>query len=338
MRFGLFGGPVARPKEISEADAYQEYVDYVVQADKLGFESVFLTEHHFTGLGQASSPLGLLSHFAACTAKIRLGTAVTVLNWYNPITIAEQAATVDVLSGGRLDFGVGRGFRAAEYDGFCIPMDEAQERYDEALEVIVRAWTETDRWSHAGARWRFADVICEPRPLQSPPPLWIGAGSPKSLKSAAENGFNLLLDQIASFDEIGERIAIYRGRQAEMGVDPATTDVAVTRALYLVDDENAREEAILERERILGAIATLAKGHHATPQNRMSADYMTDVRRATEAGAIIGDPSECSDRLRTLGAAGADYVLLQDATTSGATLQRFADEVIPKLDAVGTAS
>lgn len=115
MRFGIFGGPI-RPAEATEREGYEQYVEYIVAAEELGFSSVFLTEHHFTGLGQASAPLAFLSFLAARTKKIRIGTAVAVLNWYNPITVAEQAATVDLLSGGRLDFGVGRGFRASEYE------------------------------------------------------------------------------------------------------------------------------------------------------------------------------------------------------------------------------
>src|ERR1700681_3832473 len=117
MRFGLFGGPGAGREEEGGRHDYHRFADYAVEAEALGFVSVFLTEHHFTGLGQASSPLTLLGNLAARTSTMRLGTAVTVLPWYNPIMVAEQAATVDVLSNGRLDFGVGRGVRAAEVQG-----------------------------------------------------------------------------------------------------------------------------------------------------------------------------------------------------------------------------
>src|SRR5579859_1002670 len=141
MRFGLFGGPG------TGGAGYDAFADYAVLAEELGFASVFLTEHHFSGLGQASSPLTILAHLAGRTRTLRLGTAVTVLPWHNPITVAEQAATVDVLSNGRLDLGVGRGFRAAEFDGFEQSMDEAGARYEEALEVILRAWTQSGRWS-----------------------------------------------------------------------------------------------------------------------------------------------------------------------------------------------
>ena len=117
MRFGLFTGALRR-RSRSYEDLYDEFVDYVVEAEHLGFESVFLVEHHFTGLGDVGASLTLLSHLAARTTTIRLGTAVTVLPWHVPTLLAEQAATVDVVSGGRLEFGVGRGYRPNEFHGF----------------------------------------------------------------------------------------------------------------------------------------------------------------------------------------------------------------------------
>ena len=115
---------------------------------------------------------------AARTERIRLGTAVVVLPWHNPVLVAEQAATLDLLSNGRLDFGVGKGYRAYEFSGFCIPQEEATERFDEAMEVIRKAWTSQGRFSHHGKRWHFDNVVVEPSPIQQPhPPFWLGAGS-----------------------------------------------------------------------------------------------------------------------------------------------------------------
>ena len=174
MRFGLFGGPGGEAANAAARHPYLEFADYAGLAEELGFVSVFLTEHHFTGLGQASSPLTLLAHLAGVTSTLRLGTAVTVLPWQAPIIVAEQAATVDVLSAGRLDLGVGRGFRAAEFDGFGQSMAEAAERHEEALEVILRAWREPGRWSHRGRFYTYHDVVVEPAPVQSPAPADLG--------------------------------------------------------------------------------------------------------------------------------------------------------------------
>ena len=128
MRFGLFGGARARGGPAGDSSAYHDFINYVVEAEKLGFSSVFLVEHHFTGFGQVSASMSLLAYLAARTERIRLGTAVVVLPWHNPILVAEQAATLDLLSNGRLDFGVGKGYRTYEFSGFCISPAEATER------------------------------------------------------------------------------------------------------------------------------------------------------------------------------------------------------------------
>jgi len=140
MQFGLFGG--ARTKRgagFEDSQGYDSFIEYVVEADRLGFKQLFMVEHHFTGHGQVSASMTVLAYLASKTKHIRLGTAVVVLPWHNPVLIAEQAATLDLLSGGRVDFGVGKGYRQAEFDGFCIPIAEATERFDEAMEIIRKA-------------------------------------------------------------------------------------------------------------------------------------------------------------------------------------------------------
>src|SRR5512138_3848222 len=192
MRFGLFGGASAR-RGVSAAESargYHDFVEYHVEAEALGYCSSFVTEHHFTTIGQVSATLNLLTFIAARTRTLRLGTAVIVLPWHNPVLLAEQAATLDLLSQGRLDFGIGMGYRYREFAGFCMPMEEASERFDESLEVILKSWTSDAPWSHRGKYWQFDDVVVEPPTAQKPhPPLWMGAGSPESIKKVAAQGY-----------------------------------------------------------------------------------------------------------------------------------------------------
>src|SRR6201993_4418180 len=208
MRFGLFGSAAARrgSGEFDSAEGYHDFIEYNVEAEALGFHSTFVVEHHFTGFGQVSATLNLLTWLGARTRTLRLGTAVIVLPWHNPVLLAEQAAMLDLMSGGRLDFGIGKGYRHTEFEGFCIPPDEAQVRFDEALEIILKAWTTHERFSHEGRFWRFKNVVIEPPPKQAPhPPLWTGAGSPASIKRAAQRGHNLILDQFASTSMLCDR-------------------------------------------------------------------------------------------------------------------------------------
>src|SRR5262245_9923719 len=219
MKFGLFGGAKSAGEgSVGDSIGYRRYIDYVLAAEELGFHSVFVVEHHFTGVGQLSASLNFLSYLAGRTKRIRLGTAVVVLPWHNPVLLAEQVATLDLVSNGRFDFGVGKGYRPPEFSGFCVPIEEATERFDEALAFLRKAWTANDRFSHHGARWHFENIVIEPRPVQQPhPPLWMGAGSFESIRRAAREGFNLLLDQIAPVDLIIERVTAYREALARLG-------------------------------------------------------------------------------------------------------------------------
>src|SRR5271167_4699564 len=135
MRFGLFGSAQAKRggPDVDSGQGFRDFIDYNVEAEALGFYSTFLVEHHFTGFGQVSASLNLLTWLGARTRTLRLGTAVIVLPWHNPVLLAEQAATLDLLSGGRLDFGIGKGYRHNEFAGFCIPMEEADARSTKPL-------------------------------------------------------------------------------------------------------------------------------------------------------------------------------------------------------------
>jgi alkanesulfonate monooxygenase SsuD/methylene tetrahydromethanopterin reductase-like flavin-dependent oxidoreductase (luciferase family) len=329
MLFGLFGGATAKPSaDTSDSQLYSGFVDYVCEAEALGFHSVFLVEHHFTGMAQVSASLGLLTYLAGRTSRIRLGTAVTVLTWHNPVLLAEQAATLDLVSGGRLDLGIGRGYRQNEFKGFGIPIEEANERYDEALEVLRKAWGSRERFSHHGKRWHFENIVVEPEPTQKPhPPLWVGAGSPVGIKAAAENGYNLLLDQLAPFEAIGERVAAFHAAAKAKGRVVKPRSIGLTRALHLTRNAAEREEAHRLRANFLLTVSQLAGGAGSSLALPTS---FADTRAASEKAALIGPPEEIVRRLKTLEAMGVDYVLLLDVAGSREALRTFAREVMPE--------
>src|ERR1700751_4104483 len=184
MQFGLFGSAAARRggPEFDSAEGFRDFIDYNVEAEALGFHSTFVVEHHFTGYGQVSPTISLLTWLGARTRWLRLGTAVMVLPWHNPVLLAEQAATLDVLSGGRLDFGVGKGYRHSEFTGFNIPSEEAEARFEEGLEIILKSWRTEKRFSHHGRFWNFENIIVEPSVAHDQPPVWMGAGSEGSIR------------------------------------------------------------------------------------------------------------------------------------------------------------
>ncbi|MBV9862081.1 MAG: LLM class flavin-dependent oxidoreductase [Alphaproteobacteria bacterium] len=330
MKFGLFGGARARGGPAGDSSGYHEFINYVVEAERLGFSSVFLVEHHFTGFGQVSASLNLLSYLAARTERIRLGTAVVVLPWHNPVLVAEEASTLDLLSNGRLDFGVGKGYRPYEFSGFCIPQDEATERFDEAMDVIRKAWTAKGRFSHHGKLWRYDNIVVEPAPIQQPhPPFWMGAGSATSIQRAAREGYNLLLDQIAPIDQIIERVATFRHECERIGRAYNPMMVGVTRGLQIVHNEEERKRAINTRREVLKNIGDLARG--------AGAERYAHIRDEPDSfelddAPLLGTPEEIIARLRKLEAGGVENVLFAAPAASVAGLRTFAEEIMPAFE------
>jgi alkanesulfonate monooxygenase SsuD/methylene tetrahydromethanopterin reductase-like flavin-dependent oxidoreductase (luciferase family) len=325
MRFGIFGSAQAR-RGGPDADSgvgFREFVDYNVEAESLGFVSTFLVEHHFTGFGQISATINLLTFIAARTKTLRLGTAVIVLPWHNPVLLAEQTATLDLLSQGRLDFGIGSGYRYREFAGFAMPMEEAADRFDESLGVILKAWTSDEPWSHHGKYWKFDEVVVEPPTHQKPhPPLWMGAGSPESIKKVAAQGYKLLLDQYASFDEIRDRIALYRSEVEKQGRTFDPMSVGVTRSINIAETPAQLAKAYENRIAARRRIDRLTIRPDRKNEKRMISD------EAICAGALYGTPDEVAAKLEILRDAGAEYVLLNSAG-GPASLRRFASEIRP---------
>jgi len=340
MQFGLFGSAAARratgpeEAEFDSAEGFRDFIDYNVEAEALGFHSTFVVEHHFTGYGQVSATVNLLTWIGARTRHLRLGTAVMVLPWHNPVLLAEQAATLDLLSGGRLDFGIGKGYRYNEFKGFCVPMAEADGRFDEALAVILKAWTADEPFSHTGRFWQFNEIVVEPPTAQKPhPPVWMGAGSERSIRRVAAQGYNLLLGQYASPGDVATSIATYKSEIEAQGRTFDPMQVAVTRAFFVCDSRPERDAAmerrLANRLRQLKLATTPDGTVHGGPDRATG-----DPRAVNEASAMYGNPDDIAARLEELRAAGAGYVLVNGGGSGGGTrgrmsLRRFAREVMP---------
>jgi alkanesulfonate monooxygenase SsuD/methylene tetrahydromethanopterin reductase-like flavin-dependent oxidoreductase (luciferase family) len=333
MRFGLFCSAQTSGDDLppETGRGLRDYLDFNVEAEELGFHSSFLVEHHFTGWNQVSATLMLLTCLAMRTTRLRLGSAVMVLPWHNPVLLAEQAATLDLISGGRLDFGVGKGYRHSEFTGFQIPPEEAQARFDEAVEVITRSWLERSRFSHHGRFWRFEDIVVEPPPAQRPhPPFWMAAGSPASIRKAAARGFNLMLDQYASPEQIGERMALYRAEREAHGRAFDPMGVVVARQLYVATDRADAEAALARQAKYTQRTVSVSRSPGGKGGSHVLA--YSDKSGGTEEHALYGTPEEICAKLATLNDAGAGYILL---TVLGGKeqLRRFAHEVMPAFSA-----
>ena len=309
MQFGIFGSAQANSNDLppETGQGFRDYLDYAVEAEALGYVSSFLVEHHFTGWNQVSATLMLQTALAMRTTTLRLGSAVIVLPWHNPVLLAEQAATLDLISGGRLDFGVGKGYRHNEFAGFNIAPDEAEPRFEESIEVMTKAFTSRQRFSHHGRFWRFDDIVVEPPPSQKPhPPFWVAAGSEASIRRAAQRGFNLILDQYASPQVLGQRIALYRAEREAAGLQ-GSARIAVARQAYVANDR-ADAEAALERQaawtrrtvevsRAPGAEPGASAGSHVLAY--------ADTPQGTEANASTARRTRFAGRSKRCGPRGS---------------------------------
>src|SRR5580658_10514769 len=163
-----------------------DILDEVVYADALGYQSAWIGEHHFNSLGVLSCPDLVLAHAAARTRHIRLAPAVTVLPLHHPIRVAEQWATLDLLSGGRVDWAAGRGYDRREYEPFNVDFSDNQAIFEEGMELVRRLWdADEERISHRGRYFSFENVRITPQPVQKPIPSYVGSFSKPSIELAA---------------------------------------------------------------------------------------------------------------------------------------------------------
>jgi alkanesulfonate monooxygenase SsuD/methylene tetrahydromethanopterin reductase-like flavin-dependent oxidoreductase (luciferase family) len=340
MRFGLFGSAAARRPtgteagEFDSAEGFRDFIEYNVEAEALGFHGTFVVEHHFTGYGQVSATLNLLTWLGARTKTLRLGTAVIVLPWHNPVLLAEQAATLDLLSGGRLDFGIGKGYRYNEFAGFRVPMDEADARFNECLDVILKAWTSNEPFSHRGRYWEFDDIVVEPPTAQQPhPAVWMGAGGESSVRQVAERGFNLLLGQYAQPADVAKSINAYRKAVEEQGRQFDPMMVGVTRAFFVCDSEDDKETAL--QRRLANRVRQLKLATRPDGTVHGGPDRATGNPDVVNRGsAMYGTPDQIGEKLDELRAAGVGYVLVNGGGSGGGergrtSMRRFAREVMP---------
>ena len=320
MQFGMFGSAQARrggPNDDSGA-GFREFVDRNIEAEALGYHSTFLVEHHFTGFGQVSASLNLLTWIGARTKTLRLGTAVMVLPWHNPVLLAEQIATLDLLSDGRVDAGIGKGYRQREFEGFSVPIEESDARFVECLEVMMKAWTSDTPWSHKGNYWQYDDIVVEPPSVQKPhPKLWMGAGSPRSITQVADYGFDMLLGQYDSFETIVEEVNLFKSLVEAKGETFDPMRVGVARSVNIVDTKAEYDAAIDAR----------MAGRRRT-QNLAQRPDFEDTREIAELGTIYGTPDQVAEKIQDLKDAGIEYILL-NCPAGIDTLRRFAKEVMP---------
>jgi len=315
-----------------------------IYAESLGMHSAWIGEHHFNSLGVLSCPDLVLAHVAAKTTRLRLAPAVTVTPLHHPIRVAEQWATLDLLSGGRVDFAAGRGYDRREYEPFHVSFDDNQGIFEEGLEVIRRLWTADERISHHGKHYSFDDVRITPRPIQRPIPTYVGSFSKPSIELAARLGCGLIVAPFAAamtFGGLQQVHDLYYETCAKHGKKPGRlmcsyfTHFADTKA----QEDAARARQIrYYKECVIPALPGDPKT--APPSYRYFVDMVERLHKVrpedlTENSVLLGSPARIIDTLKKVEAAGFDEVILyvnvglKPHNQVKDEMARFVAEVVP---------
>jgi probable F420-dependent oxidoreductase len=282
--------------------------NFFTAAEQLPYDSAWAHESVLSTTPQLS-PIETMTYAAACTERLRLGCAVFVSTVHSPVHLARSMATLDQLSGGRVDVGIGTGGPQREFAAFGIAADRYVARFSEGLALMKALWTR-QRVSFDGEFWQLADVAMEPKPVQKPyPPVWIGAAAPSALRRAVRLGDGFFGSGGAPIDRFADQVFVVRAALSDAGRDPAAFPIA--KRLYIGVDDNAERA----RDRMRAAIARM---------------YGRPVP-AIEAAAVAGTPAECADAVARTAAAGAGLILFTTLFDAGLQAARLADEVIPQL-------
>jgi len=241
---------------MTEREAFAECFALVDEAEARGVDSVWLAEYHFAPISVLSSPITIASAIAARTQRIRIGLAVVLLPLAHPIHIAEDIATVDHISQGRVEFGVGRGTFPDTHDGFNSPFAESRERFDEYLDIILKAWT-TERFSYTGKYYQCENLYVRPKPLQQPhPPIRVGITSEVTFPLIGRLGYPIIINpsRVFALSELGPYIRQYRQAWHEAGHTGAP-QVGLRVPLYVA--ETAERAYAEPRASTMGAVQGL---------------------------------------------------------------------------------
>jgi alkanesulfonate monooxygenase SsuD/methylene tetrahydromethanopterin reductase-like flavin-dependent oxidoreductase (luciferase family) len=288
-------------------------------ADALGMHSAWIGEHHFNSLGVLSSPELVLAYIAARTEHIRLAPAVNVTPLHHPIRVAEQWATLDLLSGGRVDFAAGRGYDSREYLPFKVSFADNQSIFEEGIEVLQKLWNADGRISHHGKHYQFDDVRITPKPIQRPLPAYIGSFSKPSIELAARLGCGLIVAPFAaamSYGGLRQVADLYNETCARHGRKPGRLMCSYFTHFY---DSKAEEDAARARqiryykECVIPAFPSDPKT--APPSYRYFIDMVERLHKVrpedlTENSVLLGNAARMIEVLKKVEDAGFSEVIL----------------------------
>jgi len=345
MRFSLFHLPSFFPQfHTSEAQFYQDMLAETDRADALGFHSVWLAEHHFHNYGGHLPSVPVLgSAIAQRTKQIRIGSGICLVPLQDPVRVAEEYAMLDCLSGGRLEFGIGRGFQKMEYDAFERNMGDSRALFEEAHDIIMKAWSE-ERFSYEGRFRKLHNLRVIPKPVQKLPPIYVACiFSDESFQWTGKMGYNLMTVPYAAANPefLVSKINLFNDTRKAHGYKTAAEVLGVYYFYCGETPEKAKEEPRDAVMRYVGAAAAANQeaaysDQYTIYQGLKNAFQAMDYDYLYPSRVIFGDPDQCIERIKQVLAVGVTNVSLLvnfgglDHGKIMASLDRFAKYVLPK--------
>jgi alkanesulfonate monooxygenase SsuD/methylene tetrahydromethanopterin reductase-like flavin-dependent oxidoreductase (luciferase family) len=344
MKFGLFSH-IPWPEGADPSRIFAETTEQIQCGETLGFQGAWLAEHHFSRYGLGSSSLMLAASIAARTRKIRLGTAILVPPLHQPIRLAEDIATLDCISGGRVDVGFGRGSAGYEYRGYDVPLEESQGRFQETIKIVQGLWT-TPEFSYDGRYFKIDRASLVPPPVQQPhPPLYIAATrTPTTLEFVASTGHPLIVGVVLDHVDALSLCQRFVELSEAAGHRVPMSRIPVSRYFYVAESE---EQARRDTERGLSWTIDMIQWRGTFKQGSEVHHHLEDWRRTRttlplsydylyEKRAVIGTPESCAAKIREFQQQGIEYFICNFAFGGMEhdkvlrSMELFAKEVMPQ--------
>ncbi len=322
MKFGVLQFFSWPDRRVPLPTVYERALQRIDIMDRSGYDAVWITEHHFNDYSVCPSIPVMGAFAAARTRRLHIATGVTLAAFYHPLRLAEEVALLDILSGGRVYWGAGRGFDPFEFKTFGMTADESYPRFREAVEIVMSAWR-SRRVTYHGRYFSFENVEVLPKPLQQPhPPMWVAAYSPTAVEWAAERGYSIMLDPHSPVPAIKEKMETWRKLLASHGHNVAGRVIPTVRLVAIAQSDSKAAEVARE-----GAKWILQS--YVNPSgDRGDSEVM--VQRYVDSMVIHGTAERVADKVAQLhDEIGLNYMIT--APLSHETFLSFTEQVVPKL-------
>ncbi|MFI9387651.1 LLM class flavin-dependent oxidoreductase [Kutzneria sp. NPDC052558] len=327
-------------RDIDRATTDEKYGDFfreVEWANDKGFAGVWITEHHFSTYSLSSSPLLLLTKAATVAPDLRVGTGILVLPLWDPVRLVADVCTLDAISGGRVDLGIGRGYQSHEFHGYGRDLADSRSMFEESVDLITQLLTSEDTTFDGRHYHVDAPVTVLPRPTQTPhPPIWLASVSPESTRFAVTRGFNFMGLALATPAELAQQWRTIEDIAAETGQSVTGRQYSANRYVYCTTDPDGRRMAAREAARQMAMSRALAKG--AAPVHGV-APAPAEIDPADEALAyerlLAGTPEEIVAQIEEIADSGVTYISAgfqygaMSTEASVRSMKLFAEGVLP---------